>query len=114
PPNHQLRNLSLTGVVDPDDDPVTLTITGIDQDEPLTGPGSKDSCPDATVVGGSTAVIRVERAASGQAHGDGRVYHITFSADDHKGGKCTATVTSCVPIKPGLPCIDQGPLFDST
>ena len=44
-------------------------ITGITQDEPLTGLGSGDACPDASGVGSTTAMLRAERNGTG----DGRV-----------------------------------------
>jgi len=43
------------------------------------------------------------------------VYHINFTADDGHGGQCRGTVTVCVPHdQSGRPCIDEGPLYDST
>jgi hypothetical protein len=63
-------------------------------------------------VGASTAEVRPERAGSG----NGRVYHITFTADDGHGGTCSSEVLVGVPKsqgKKGGP-VDDGPLFDST
>jgi hypothetical protein len=112
PPNHKLIPLSIVGVTDPDNDPVTIHITGVTQDEPINGGGDGNTSPDATGVGTGTVRVRAER--SGQ--GDGRVYHIGFTADDGKGGTCTHKVTVCVPHDQGRhnTCIDQGQLFDST
>jgi PKD repeat protein len=112
PPNHKLIPLSIVGVTDPDNDPVTIHITGVRQDEPVNGSGDGNTSPDATGVGTGTVRVRSER--SGQ--GDGRVYHISFRADDGKGGICTYKVTVCVPHDQGQhnTCIDQGQLFDST
>jgi hypothetical protein len=44
------------------------------------------------------------------------VYHVTFLADDGRGGRCEGTVAVCVPHsqKLGDFCVDQGALFDST
>ena len=107
PPNHQLAAVSVVGVTDPNGEPVTITITGVRQDEPVGG-----TCPDATGVGTSAARLRVERLGSG----DGRVYLVSFTAANGRGGRCTGTVTVCVPHdqRPGHRCGDQGPLFDST
>jgi len=107
PPNHQLAGASVAGVTDPDGDPVTVTITGVRQDEPVGA-----TCPDATGVGTAVASLRVERLGSG----DGRVYEMSFTAADGRGGQCSGTVTVCVPHdqRPGHACGDQGPLFDST
>jgi len=105
-------DVSVVGVTDPDGDPVTITITGISQDEPLNRGGSGNTCPEATGVGTATASLRAER----EGGGDGRVYHLSFAADDGRGGRCTGTVTVCVPHDQGAGrvCVDQGPLVDST
>jgi len=105
-------NVSVGGVTDPDGDPIAVTITGITQDEALNGVGEGDTCPDATGVGTATASLRAER----EGGGDGRVYHVSFAADDGRGGRCTTTVTVCVPHDQGQGrvCVDQGPLVDST
>ena len=112
PPNHQFVDVSVAGVRDPDGDPVAITITGVTQDEPLNGGGQGNTCPDATGVGTATASVRAEREGTG----DGRVYHIAFTADDDRGGRCTGSVTVCVPHDQGRgrACVDQGALFDST
>ena len=112
PPNHKFVNVSVTGVTDPDGDPAAITITGITQDEPLNGLGDGDTCPDASGVGTAVASLRAER--SGTA--DGRVYHVSFTATDGRGGRCTGTASVCVPHdqRPGHTCGDQGPLVNST
>ncbi len=112
PPNHAYHDITVEGVTDPDGDTVTITITGIFQDESVNGTGDGNTCPDGTGVGTSTASVRAER--SGQ--GDGRVYHISYVASDGQGGECEGTVTVCVPHSQGGGggCVDQGPLFDST
>src|SRR5207244_779952 len=97
PPNHQFVNVSVVGVTDPDGDPVAVTITGIAQDEPLNGGGSGNTCPDATGVGTATGSLRAER----EGGGDGRAYHIAFTGDDGRGGRCTGSVTVCVPHDQG-------------
>ena len=102
-------DVSIVGVADPDGDPVTITVTGIDQDEPIDSEDVGNPCPDAGGVGSSIARLRAER----RGRGDGRVYHVTFLADDARGGQCNGTVTVCVPRTPGAVCVDQGPLFDS-
>jgi len=111
PPNHLFVDVSVLGVTDLDGDPVAVTISGITQDEPLNGGGSGNTCPDASGVGTATASLRAEREGTG----DGRVYHVSFAADDGRGGRCTGTVTVCVPHdQVGQACVDQGPLVDST
>jgi hypothetical protein len=110
PPNHSLVPIEISGIVDPDGDPVTLTVTTVFQDEPIEGHGDGSTCADAIGTGTGLASLRAER--SGQ--GDGRVYHVRFVADDGRGGQCNAEVTVCVPHDQNAACVDQGPLFDST
>lgn len=107
PPNGKLVPVSIRGVTDPDGDPVTLKVTSVRQDEPLSRPGT----PDALGIGTSTVQIRADRAGGG----DGRVYRVTFEASDGNGGVCTGTVTICVPHDQGRgrACGDGGPLFPS-
>jgi len=112
PPNHTFAPVSVLGVIDPDGDPVTITIAGIGQDEAVDAEGSGSTCPDGLGVGAGVAQIRVERAGPG----DGRVYAIEFLAEDGRGGACTGVVTVCVPHDQGHGdvCGDQGALADST
>jgi hypothetical protein len=116
PPNHKFREVAVLGVVDPDGDPVAITITSISQDEPLNGLGAGNTCPDGTGVGTDIASVRAERSGTKKVPGDGRVYHIGFNADDGQGGSCDGVVTVCVPHdqRLGHVCLDQGPIFDST
>jgi hypothetical protein len=116
PPDLKFRDVSVAGVTDPDGDPVAITITSIFQDEPLNGPGHGNTCPDGAGVGTDIASVRAERSGSKQVAGDGRVYHVSFTADDGQGGQCVGEVAVCVPKdrSPDHVCVDQGPLFDST
>ncbi len=111
PPNHTLIAAGIAGVTDPDNDQVTITITQVTQDEPVNGLGDGDTSPDA-VIKGSTVLLRAERSGTG----NGRVYHVHFTADDGQGGACTGSVKVGVPksMRPGLPIIDDGQLYDST
>jgi hypothetical protein len=108
-PNGDMIPITITGVTDPDGDPIKITITSIYQDEPVgTGPAS----PDGAGVGSSTAFIRAERDGTG----DGRVYHIYFTASDGMGGTCNGEVRVGVSNNQGqgVVPIDEGPLYDST
>jgi hypothetical protein len=111
PPNHKFKDVLVVGVTDPDGDPVTVTITGIAQDEPIEGRGDGNTEPDADGIGTDVASLRAERRGGG----DGRVYHVSFQASDGQGGECGGTVLVCVPHdqSEGGNCVDQGPLFDS-
>lgn len=106
-----MEPVTILGVTDPDGDALTFTVTSIRQDEPVSGPQAGNTSPDGSGVGTDTAQVRVERAGQG----DGRVYHVGFSADDSNGGNCTGTVLVTVPhSNNGQPAVDQGPLYDST
>jgi uncharacterized repeat protein (TIGR01451 family) len=112
PPNHKFVTVSIAGVTDPDGDSLATRIVGISQDEPLLGSGSGNTCPDGKGVGTSSASVRAERSGTG----DGRVYHVSFTASDGKGGQCTGSVRICVPHdqRPGHVCGEDGPVIDST
>ena len=106
PPNHKLVPISILGVTNPGGGAVTITVTSIFQDEPVTGG------PDGTGVGTSTASVRAERDGGG----DGRVYHISFKATNAGGASCTGAVTVGVPHDQGHNGgpVDEGALYDST
>jgi len=108
PPNHKMVSvdvLATTHVTDPDADPVTVTVDAITQDEPLSG------APDGAGVGTGTAQVRAER----DGNGNGRVYRISFTASDGRGGSCTGQLTVTVPHdQSGAAAVDDGQLFDST
>ena len=111
PPDHKLVPVTITGVTDPDGDRVLITVTGVTQDEPVNGLGDGDTGPDA-LLQGSSALLRAERSGTGT----GRVYRVHFSASDGVGGVCTGSVDVQVPrsLKPGVPVMDDGQLYDST
>jgi len=118
PPNRRMSNISIQGVTDPEGSTVNITITSITQDEPVTDMGSGISNPDGAGIGTDTAQVRAERSTIG----DGRIYKISFSADDGEGGVCDGSVTLCVPLdQETLSCVDSRPVegvpggeYDST
>ncbi|HKQ97731.1 MAG TPA: DUF4215 domain-containing protein [Candidatus Polarisedimenticolia bacterium] len=116
PPNHRMVGIGIGGVTDDTGAPVGITITGIRQDEPLDGLGDGNTCADADGIGTGSARVRAERTGTPKVPGDGRVYHVAFTADDGQGGQCQGVVTVCVPHdqRPGHLCVDQGALYDST
>jgi hypothetical protein len=99
------------GITDPDGDLVAITIDSIYQDEPPNATGDGAFAPDGNVVDGR-AQVRAERDGSG----NGRFYHIGFTANDGKNGTCSGTVMVSVPKSQGKKgaAVDDGPLYDST
>jgi hypothetical protein len=110
PANGQLVRVWVIGVGDPENDPVAITVTGVTQDEPVSGSEVGDSGPDA-ILRGSSADIRAQRIPAG----NGRVYRLEFSANDANGGTCSGAVTVQVPNsqKPGQAIEDDGQLYNS-
>jgi hypothetical protein len=109
-PNHKLVPVFITGVADPDDRDVRLTVTAVTQDEPVNGLGDGDTSPDA-VLAGPLVLLRAERAGQGT----GRVYRVTFIAEDASGGTCTGSVIVCVPHdRRTNACVDEGQRYDSS
>lgn len=110
PPNHKLVPVAIVGVTDPEQQPVTLTVTEVQQDEPVDGLGDGDTSPDAVLQAGQL-LLRAERAGNG----NGRVYHISFLAADNAGAQCRGSLTVCVPHDSRhTHCSDGGQRYDST
>ena len=109
-PFHKTVEIFLSGLTDVDGDPITLTIDAITQDEPTSGLGQGDKSPDGFGVGTDTAEIRAER----QGTGDGRVYEISFTAEDGNEGECSNSVFVGIPHDNKKDPIDNGQIFDST
>ena len=111
PPNHKYRLFSIGGVTDPDGNPVTVTITGVTQDEPVNGLGDGNTSPDATLGPASNQVsLRGERSGLG----NGRVYVISFTGSDGSGGTCSGTRSVGVPHdQSGPAAIDSGQFYNS-
>jgi predicted amidohydrolase len=110
PPNHDMVDVTIEGVTDPDGDPVTINIDQIKQNEPTDGTGDGHTCPDGAGIGTSTAQVRAERSAQG----NGRVYTIYFTASDGAGGSCQGSVTVCAPKSRIGSCTNGRANFDST
>jgi CSLREA domain-containing protein len=104
PPNHKMVIINILNVTDPDSDPITIAITSIFQDETVS-PGG-----DGQGIGTPAAWVRAERAGSG----NGRVYHISFSASDNHGGHCSGQVLVSIPHSSGGTAVDNGALYNST
>jgi hypothetical protein len=116
PPNHRMVSVTVQGVTDPDDDPIGITITSIRQDEPVNTVGDGDTEVDGMGVGTSTAWVRAERTGNKRVPGNGRVYHLAYSASDGNGATCSGVVKVGVPHDLGgrSTPVDDGPIHDST
>lgn len=118
PPNHKMVDITVVGVTDPDGDPVTITVDSIYQDEPVDTTGDGKFSPDGKGVGTDTAEVRAERTGSKKVPGNGRVYHIGYSATDGNGGSCPTGQEVLVGVPhdqgKGSTPVDDGPLYDST
>jgi hypothetical protein len=110
PPKHKFLPITVAGVTDADGDSVMITVDSIFQDEAVDARGSGNTAPDGRGVGTSTAEVRAERVGSG----NGRAYHIGFTADDGNGGACSGEVLVGVPHNKKGVAEDGGALFDST
>jgi hypothetical protein len=99
PANGGLRIVELAGATDPDGDSVTLSITGVTQDEPLT------RRYDAALTS-DPAVVRIRAQRDGK--GDGRVYLISFTASDGSAS-CAGTAKVSVPRHRGKAAVDSAP-----
>ena len=108
-PFHQTAGVLISGLTDPDGDELTLNIDSITQDEP-TKTNPSDKSPDGFGVGTEKATIRYERLGTG----DGRVYEISFTADDGNGGMCSDSVFVGVPHDQNKDPVDSGQIYDST
>jgi len=108
PPNHNLVAVGITGVSDPDNN-ATITIDAVYQDEPTNGTGDGDTAIDAFINADGTVLLRAERSGKG----NGRVYHIHFTASDPEGS-ASGVVTVTVPHSKKAAAIDGGQLYDST
>ncbi|MEA2211136.1 MAG: chitinase [Solirubrobacteraceae bacterium] len=113
PPNHRLVPVVISGVTDPNADPLTINVTGVTQDEPTNGLGDGDTGPADAVItpNSSTVQIRAERSGTG----DGRVYVISFTATDPSGASCSGSLAVTVQHdqKPGHVAVDSGQTFNS-
>ncbi len=76
PPDHRMLSVSILGVTDSN---ATVRITGVTQDERVSGDDGGDVAVDAIISpDGKSVLLRSERSP----HGDGRVYRVSFVARD--------------------------------
>ena len=94
PPNQNMIPIQILGVTDPDGDSLSMRITDITQNEADRGLFGGDRYPDSSGINDSSALLRAER----DPHGLGRIYSLTFTVNDGKGGACDGTVVVTVPL----------------
>ena len=111
PPDKRFVAVNILGVTDADGDPITITIDSIFQDEKV---GHGNNSPDGMGIGTDMAYVRAERAGNG----NGRVYHIGFTASDGQDS-CSSDLLRLPVVDHDqngeeIDAIDEGPLYDST
>jgi hypothetical protein len=87
--------ITIGGCIDPDGDAIVYHVDSVGRDEAINGDG--DTAHDTSLSATVQLSVRAERSGKG----DGRVYTITFSASDGRGGTTTGTVTVGVPHNQG-------------
>jgi Ca-activated chloride channel family protein len=116
--DHRLEEVvikDVCNITDPDGDQVTIEITGITSDEPITSGG----CEDARIRSDAeAAMVRIERYGR-----NGRVYEINFTASDGQAYS-DGSVQVVIPYDDRLPLfppryscdevIDDGQNYDAT
>lgn len=113
PSDHRLVPITVNGVIDPNGDDVTIEITSIFQNEPTNDTGDVNTAIDGFGVRTSVARVRAERSG----RGNGRVYHIGFTATDPWDASCSGVVKVRVPHNQGRAQRDgpaDGAVYDST
>ncbi len=109
PPNHKLLSIRILGVNDPNSDTVSITPTGVTQDEPVRSSGDGDTSPDAIIQSDGSILLRAERSGNG----DGRVYTVNFTATDQYDQSCSGSVTVTVPHSKRATAVDNGQNYNS-
>ncbi len=126
PPNHKFRTVTISASNEQQDD-CNVTITNVTQDEPVDGPGSGNTSPDAAncsnTGNNSSLSLRSERAGTNGTDeggmGTGRYYHIDYTMDDSDCPNMpkSGTALILVPHDQGVShlgsWIDEGPMFSS-
>jgi hypothetical protein len=63
-PDHRFEPIEVLGFLDPDGEPVTITIASIRQHEPVAAQGTGTTAPDGRGIGTAVAEVRAERIGS--------------------------------------------------
>jgi hypothetical protein len=93
-PNHKLNTITATVVaVDICDSDPEIRLISVTSNEPDNGLGDGDTANDIVIVDDFTIQLRAERSGLG----DGRVYTITYEAEDDSGNTTQEQATVTVP-----------------
>jgi len=115
--DHVMESVQVIDVTDPEGDPFKVVVTGVTQDEPVSGLGPDDKAPDAILTGGDTVWLRGEcDPGTKEQPGNGRVYVVSFKATDALGAVSTGKVKVLAgpTIKTTDVAIQDTKQFDST
>jgi len=119
PPNHKLRTVTIYAEND-DGEECDVTITAVQQDEPVDGLGDGSTSPDAANCDNSGNASKVDLRGERSGTGTGRYYTITYTMEDPNApasGPKTAEALLLVPHDQGVAhlgtYVNEGPVFDS-
>ena len=118
PPNHKLRTVTIYAEND-DGDECDVTITAVQQDEPVDGVGDGSTSPDAANCDNSGNQSKVDLRGERSGLGTGRYYTIAYTMKDpdYPAQDKAATATLLVPHDQGVAhlgtYVNEGPAFDS-
>ena len=99
---HAYNPVTISGITDPDDDVLAIAVTGVRMDEAdqfgvsypfpaqILGNGTGQIASGGELSG--LVQVRAERDGLRQAPGNGRVYHLLFTATDPHGASCQGDV----------------------
>ena len=86
PDARKFETITLSGAGDADHDTLSWRIDSVQQDEPVSRAGGKQSGSDAQLPGGAAATNQVQVRAERIASGNGRVYRIAYTVSDGTAG----------------------------
>jgi hypothetical protein len=117
---HTYHDITIGPITDPDGDVITVTVDAVRMDEPdqwgvtfpfpatILAPNGVKTVPGGGTVNGLVQV-RGERDGLRQSPGNGRVYHILFTANDGAGGTCHGEAKVGVRFYASQPPVDDYP-----
>jgi len=99
PPNHKMREVSITAVANDscDPGPYSCRIISVASNEPVTGKGTGNHAPDWEIIGDLTVNLRAERSGSGT----GRIYTVEVACTDASSNESTGAALVTVPHDQG-------------